>query len=187
MFTERDGDLIADDGRIQVRFSGNTGGIATVRNLVTGQLIVDREDPVPWRMPVQGRNHRWLVKPNWKHFSTPDALPVAFRFTIDDDGRRAELRWDTTDPGLTLVVRAVPDVGGGIALWPHLIVEEGARPPSQLAYGARGALCRGIWRSAGLPRACRLAHLPPQADRGSRCSISRRLHGRVDAIHGLLH
>jgi hypothetical protein len=134
MFTERDGDLIADDGRIQVRFSGNTGGIATVRNLVTGQLIVDREDPVPWRMPVQGRNHRWLVKPNWKHFSTPDALPVAFRFTIDDDGRRAELRWDTTDPGLTLVVRAVPDVGGGIALWPHLIVEEGARPPSQLAY-----------------------------------------------------
>jgi len=133
MFHEEDGDLVADDGRIEVRFDGRTGGIASIRNILTDQILVEADSPVPWRMPAQGRAHRWFLTPH-ATFTTHDAEPVSFRFSMSGDGDRAHLSWETSDPGLRLEVRAEFDEGGGLALWPLLIVADGTRPPLQLSY-----------------------------------------------------
>jgi hypothetical protein len=133
MFREEDGCLVADDGRLEVRFSATTGGILSIRNLSTNQLIIDASNPDPWRMLVQGRDHRWLtnVPPS---FSTRDPQPTSFRFEIEDGGRLADLYWETSDQGVEFAVRVERADDGGIALWPHVQVADGTQPPWQLAY-----------------------------------------------------
>lgn len=132
MFRIDDGNLVADDGRIEVVFHATTGGIVSLRNLGTGQQMVDQREPVPWKVAAQGRNHRWFTPQ--ATFATHDPLPRAFRFVVSADGSEAELRWETTDPGLSLVVEARRAPEGGLELWPHLVVEDGTRPPEHLTY-----------------------------------------------------
>lgn len=139
MFHEDGGDLVAGDGRIEVRFDGRTGGISHVRNVLTDQILVETAAPVPWRMAAQGRNHRWIVDPRPLSFAMHDPEPDGFHFTIADDGAGADLRWGTTEPGLELRVRAEGAEAGGVALWPHVVVADGTRPPLQLTYPILGS------------------------------------------------
>ncbi len=132
-FQLADGFLRFDDGYLVVRFGETSGSIEFVENLVTGQILVDAPTPVPWRMRSQGSGHRWFTPR--ATFTTPnDPTPASFQYSVAPDGESANLTWITSEPGVRLEVRACAASGGGIELWPRVVVEVGARPPEALTY-----------------------------------------------------
>lgn len=134
MFRRVDGDLIADDGTLEVVFAEATGAIRSVRNRAAGQTLVERQgDALPWRLTPQGT--LWHVPEHvTRRFHVPEVEPRAFSFTVAADGRSASLRWTTTDPSIEVAVEARPAADGGLELWPRVEVADGAVPPLRLSY-----------------------------------------------------
>lgn len=134
-FAERDGDIVATDGRLTVVFDGGTGGVKSIINETTGQVVVDTEAPRPWRLRRHGAEWSAFPRemPPWFHGS--DIEPGGFSHRILDDGSSATLEWSTSEPGVSVRVDAVFDAeAGALHLRPRLEVGEGATTPESLTY-----------------------------------------------------
>lgn len=148
-WTVEDRHLIARNPRIEAVFDGETGGIRSLTNRVTGQALFAAPvaAPTPWRMTDQQETEEATLLP----FSTgafplpgpPSGPPVGsettftpanFRFEVRADGLGAVLRWDTGVDGVRMEVSASLKPGGDLELRPRIVNDRKARPPKLLTY-----------------------------------------------------
>ena len=125
-----DGALVADDGKISVEVDARTGVLRRLRNTVTGQELIDGQQTTPWRMTPQGAST--ILPPALAARYRPPIAPADFAHVIEDDGA-VTLRWETTEPGLGVVVRLCI-VDGALECWPRVQVADRALPPVRLTY-----------------------------------------------------
>jgi hypothetical protein len=130
VFREEGGSLVGSSGTVEIAFDGDTGAIHRLRNLATGQTLVDARTSVPWRMPRQAGT--FYIPPH-AGFVVPEYVPAGFSFALDDGREQADLAWRTDDPGVRVRV-AARFSDDALELWPHVEVDAGSSPPARLEY-----------------------------------------------------
>src|SRR4051794_19269347 len=92
-FSVKDGNLVGDNGRIEVVIDGTSGGIRSVVNLLTGQhlLAAPGEAPKPWRMAAQNASDDAVNLPGSlkNDAGADDFTPQGFRHTLAPGGQEA--------------------------------------------------------------------------------------------------
>ena len=130
-FDFRDGHLTCDDGRLRIVFDASTGGIRSVVNLLTEQVLVEADAPVPWRMQAPDTNTRLLAIARQPSYKFDTIEPGDFSAEVGDDS--ASLSWTTTREGISVHV----DVAfgeHGVELTPRVDVRDDLLPPADLTY-----------------------------------------------------
>lgn len=133
-FRTEGANLVAESDRLVVTFDGTSGGVARVEDPRTGMVLVDAEGAAPWRMTLQGTSWGLMSPFLPPSFERDDVSPEHYSHDVAGDGRRATLRWTTSEPGLSVSVEAGFDGEDALELRPRITVEDGVEPPQDFTY-----------------------------------------------------
>ena len=137
----RDGDRVVGTGsRLRVAFDAGTGAIVSLRNLVTGQELLEADvERVPWRLIPQGvvpleddtaagliAAHRRSIHVAYDERPQFPPGPV----TITDTASGIRLSWETEGTRVEVDV----ELGVDLRMTPRVLVDEGVTPPESLVF-----------------------------------------------------